>query len=143
MRLALHLSLLVVLAFSSCQTAQETVAVPTSVKGYKEFVEDRLGPLWYRRVELNPNGISVGTVSVKFEIPAAGGHPRKLRLISNTGNKIDELTVRIAVGQLRAPPIPPAILEQIHQDRLTFEETFTIFDRPLEPAPFPSALKKR
>jgi hypothetical protein len=32
-----------------------------------------------------------------------------------------------AIGQLRAPPIPPHALAELHQDYIEFEESFTVF----------------
>ncbi len=134
----IKLSLLVLLTCSlaSCATEQEIFPATTSRAEYKKAVEDRLGPLWYRRVELNERGASLGTVTASFRIPAKGGRVRKVQIISSTGNVIDEQMVRTALEQLRAPPIPPALLKNLQHDYFVFEESFTIFDKN-EPTPAP------
>jgi hypothetical protein len=40
---------------------------------------------------------------------------------------MDELIARRAIDQLRAPPVPPEILTQLHQDYFVLEESFTVF----------------
>jgi hypothetical protein len=87
----------------------------------------------YRLTEVHLNSLDLGTVQTTFEVPAAGGQVRNVRVTSTTGNRIDELIARRAIDQLRAPPIPAAILAQLHHDFLVFEETFTIFDNANPP----------
>ena len=125
----------------SCVSEPQTQVTPATVEGYKKAMEDRLGPLWYKRVELNEEEAIPGTVKVTFRIPAEGGSARKFRVVSNTGNKIDELTAWIAVRQLKAPPIPPAVLRQLGQDHLEFEESFTIFYNSPTPSPNPRSIR--
>jgi hypothetical protein len=138
----------IMLCFSSCQTAPPIVDVSDNaaklspeVESYKKAVEDRLGPIWYRLTEVYRNDLDLGTVQTTFEIPAAGGQVRNLRVTSTTGNRIDELLARRAIDNLRAPPIPAAILAQLDHNYLVFEETFTIFDNADAP-PFPTPPKK-
>ena len=145
MKFSPYFPLLIVLALASCRTAPETTPVPTTVEGYKKFVEDRLGQRWYRLAEANGVFLAVGTVETSFEIPAAGGRVRNLRIVSNTGNRTDEMIARGAIGHVRAPPVPPAIsaiLQREHKDYLLFEESFTIFDNA-KPIPSPTPPKKR
>jgi len=40
---------------------------------------------------------------------------------------MDELIARRAIGQLRAPPVPPEMLAQLHRDYFILEESFTIY----------------
>jgi hypothetical protein len=42
---------------------------------------------------------------------------------------MDELFVPRAINELRAPPVPPEILEQLHQDYMVFEESFTALEQ--------------
>lgn len=130
------LIVLIGLSFSSCQTAPppakaSTVPAKTSPaqERYKKLVEDRLGPLWYRLTEVHADSLQLGTIVTIFEIPAGGGQVRNLRVTSNTGGRMDELIARRAIDQLRAPPVPPEILAQLHQDYMVFEESFTIFEK--------------
>jgi hypothetical protein len=109
---------------------------------YKKTVEDELGPIWYRLTESNIAFLQLGTVTTTFEIPAAGGRVRNLRITSNTAGRMDELIARRAIGQLRAPPVPSEILAQLHQDYFVLEESFTIFGNR-NPTPSPTPLKKR
>jgi hypothetical protein len=140
LKLQWSLALIAALVCASCATPPAPAVIPHTTEGYKRAVEDRLGPLWYERVRLNAEGASVGTVVASFRIPARGGRVQKVRIVSNTGNKIDELMVRIALGFLRAPPVPPAVLAQLPEDYFYFEESFTLFDKsnpPSSPIPQP------
>jgi hypothetical protein len=131
------------LCLSSCTTAPPNPEPPKSLtknspaeERYKKTVEDQLGPLWYRLAEAHVDSLQLGTVETTFEILAAGGAARNLRIKSNTGGRIDELVARRAIEQLRAPPVPPAVLA--HHDHITFEELFTMYqndDRKLSPTP--------
>lgn len=140
-----YFSLMIVFGFASCTTVPETAApVPTTSEGYKKFVEDRLGPHWYDLAEEDGDLIAVGTVQTTFEIPAEGGRARNLKIVSNTGNLMDERIARAAIGRLRAPPVPPALLEHSeHPARLTMEESFTIFPNEAKPTPSPPPLRNR
>ncbi len=142
MRIALGLLCLIVLGLSSCRTVPEAPEnIPPTAEGYKQVFEDKiLGPIWYRLVKQNESLANVGTVKLTFEIPAAGGRVRNLKIISNTGGKTDERIAREAVERLRAPTIPGAILQRTHDDHIVFEESFTIYQNPVSPAPSP---KKR
>ena len=138
----------IMLCFSSCRTKPPAVEAPKNsakrspeMKSYIKTVEDRLGPLWYRLTEGNEDLLSLGTVNTTFEIPAAGGKVRNLRVTSNTGSRMDELIVRRAIAQLRAPPIPAAILAQLPNDYFALEEAFTIFENA-GPPPSPTPPKK-
>ncbi len=111
---------IVLLCLSSCRTAPQTIGTPKppakaspANKRYQKMVEDRLGQLWYRLVASNEDALDLGTVKTIFEIPAAGGKGRNLRVTSNTGGRMDELVARRAIEQLRAPPIPPDVLGAI------------------------------
>jgi hypothetical protein len=149
MKLVASLTSLIALGFSSCQMehssasqAEAPVLLPVTTKEHKDELERQLGPHWYRFAEINADSLSVGTVTVKFEIPAAGGRTGNLRVISNTGGPMDERIARDAVAKLRAPPVPPAILarlHQLHQDYFAMEETFTVLPyRDSTPSPTPS-----
>jgi len=137
-RILLHttrLIFLVALCLSSCRTAPRTAEAPRpTAKGspaqeqYKKVVEDQLGPLWYGLAKIHEDSLHLGTVNTTFEIPAAGGLIRNLRVTSNTGGRMDELIARRAIDQLRAPPVPRAILARLHQDYIVFEESFTVYD---------------
>ncbi len=128
---------LIAFCLSSCRTAPPTTERPkppmkssSAVERYKKTVEDRLGPIWYRLTTVNMNSLRLGTIATTFEIPAAGGRVRNLRVTSNTGGRMDELIARRAIDQLRAPAVPPEILVQLHQDYIVLEESFTIFANP-------------
>jgi hypothetical protein len=143
MKLPFYFSLMIAFGFASCTTVPETRApVPTTFEGYKKLVEDRLGPHWDGFVKVSEDLVAVGTVKATFEIPAEGGRARNLKIVSNTGNEVDERIARAAIGRLRAPPIPPAILQREDKDYVLFEESFTIFDNA-KPIPSPTPLKKR
>jgi len=132
---------LVAFLIFSCQTAPKRSArIPSTVKEYTHLVEDQLGPLWYRLIKANEDGVSVGTVKTTFEISAAGGRIRNLKIISNTGGGVSERIAREAIDQLRAPSIPPQLLRQLHQNYIVFEESFTIYE---ERTPKPSANTKK
>jgi hypothetical protein len=140
---------LVVLFLSSGRTAApttESLKPPTksspAQERYKKTVEDRLGPLWYRLTKIHEDSLHLGTVATTFEIPAAGGQARNLRVSSNTGGRIDELIARRAIDQVRAPAVPAEILAQLHQDYMVFEESFTVFDSA-DRIPSPTPPKKR
>ncbi len=96
--------------------------IPPTIDGYKKVVEDQLGPVWYREVAANP-GTTTGTVKLTFELPAAGGRARNLKTVSNDSGVADERIARAAVGRLRVPPIPAAILKAARKDYLAFDES--------------------
>jgi hypothetical protein len=128
-----RVQLLAALFISSCQTASNVPApIPSTIKEYKDVVEDQLGPIWYRLVTTNEDRLNLGTIKTTFEIPAAGGRIRNLKIISNTSGWMSERIARIAIDKLRAPPIPPSLLLQLRQDHIVFEESFTIFDSATE-----------
>lgn len=97
---------------------------------YRKAVEDRLGPIWYRLVKIHEDELSAGTVDTTFEIPAVGGKVRKVKLVRNTGNAADAVVVLRAIDGLRAPPIPPQVLAELHQDYLHAEESFAVLANP-------------
>lgn len=117
----------------ACQTARPkplTTAKSTkdspAVAAYRKTMEDRLGQIWYQLVGIHENELSVGTVSTTFEIPAAGGKPRHVKVVSNTGSVISASIALRAIDQLRASPIPPQALAELHQDYIEFQESFAV-----------------
>jgi hypothetical protein len=84
----------------------------------------------------------VGTVDTTFEIPAAGGKARNLRVTSNTGGRMDELIARKAIDQLRAPPVPPEILAELRRNYMVLQESFTVYENR-DPTPSPTPSKER
>ena len=85
---------------------------------YRKAVEDRLGSIWYRLVKIHEDELSAGTVDTTFEIPAVGGKVRKVKLVGTPATR------------LRAPPIPPQVLAELHQDYLHAEESFAVLANP-------------
>lgn len=142
MRFAQFVLLLGALGLAACQTAPPQLPknTPLTADGYKKAVEDILGPIWSKAVAPDPD-VTVGVVNLTFEIPAAGGAVRNLQTVSNTAGVVDGRIARIAVRQLRVPPIPEAILASEKADRLKFEEFFTVFDDS-SPTPAPAARKR-
>ncbi|MGH8091862.1 MAG: hypothetical protein ACREIF_00100, partial [Chthoniobacterales bacterium] len=84
----------------------------------------------YVLTKSNIDSLALGTVDTTFEIPAAGGRARNVKVTSNTGGRFDEMIALKAIEQLRAPPVPPEILAQLRQDHFVFDESFTIFANP-------------
>lgn len=120
------------LCLSSCTTAppkpeppKKLTKVSPAEDRYKKTVEDQLGALWYRLTAVHLDSLQIGTVETTFEIPAAGGPVRNLRIESNTGGRMDELVARRAIDQLRALPVPVAVLAD--RDHIVLEESFTVF----------------
>jgi hypothetical protein len=139
---------IVLLCLSSCRTVPQTTEVlkppaktSPAQERYKKMVEGHLGQLWYRLVASNEGALDLATVKTTFEMPAAGGKVRSLRVISNTGGRMDELIARGAIEQLRAPPIPPDVLAQLGQNYMVFEESFSIY--PENDRSSPTSAKKR
>ena len=91
-RVAIAVAAVGVAALSSCQTTPSKsesklarqVAEPTTPlqKEYYKVVEDRLGPIWYKLVAVNQEVADLGTVTVTFDIPAAGGKAQNVRVTS-------------------------------------------------------------
>jgi hypothetical protein len=129
MRPARFLPFLLTLGLLSCQTAAPPYPpnAPATLDGYKKVVEDRLGPIWHQAIAADP-AVTLGTVKVTFEIPAAGGRPRNLKTVSNTAGPVDERIARHAIEDLRVPPIPRAVLEKLQAgEPLVLDESFTVF----------------
>jgi hypothetical protein len=129
---------LAAVSLSSCQTAptkstnlaRTHVAEPATPaqKRYTKTVEDdRLGPIWYQLVKLHRDEVDIGTVTVTFDIPAAGGKVENVQVTSITGGRMDTLIALRAIDQLRAPPIPAQVLAELRSDHMQLEESFTIF----------------
>lgn len=86
------------LCLSSCRTAPTKPEAPekptkhsAAVARYMKSMEDRLGPIWYKLTKVHEDEIQLGTVETTFEIPAAGGPVRNVKVVSNTGGRMDEL----------------------------------------------------
>jgi hypothetical protein len=123
------------LCLAGCLTTprlQEVAVEPAdrdkpAVAHYKQKVEnDLLGPIWYRLIKNHIKELNAGTVKTTFEIPAGGGKPHNLRIVSHTGGSMDTLIARQAIEELQAPSLPPEVLAEIDPDYLVFEESFTI-----------------
>ncbi len=127
------LSFLFWFGFTSCQShpvGKKTAAFAhDAFAKVQEKLEDRLGPPWYRLAEANERLLSVGTTVLKFEIPAAGGRVRNLRVVSNTGGWMNELIARRSILEFRAPPAPPAVREELKGESFSMEESFTVFEK--------------
>jgi hypothetical protein len=125
------------ICLASCRTVATKPKTPekpptrsAAVAAYYKSMEDRLGPIWYKLCHIRQDELHLGTVETAFEIPAAGGKVRNVRVTSNTGGRMDELVACRAIDQLRAPPIPATVLSEAKRDYLAVEETFTIFAKP-------------
>jgi hypothetical protein len=148
MRFVGRIVLPIALFVSSCRVAPPKAETPKkpaksslASERYKNTVEDRLGPIWYRLVKINQDSLQAGTVETIFQIPVAGGQARNLKVTSNTGGRMDELVARMAIEQLRAPPVPPEIAAQLPEGYFFLEEAFTIYDEA-HPPPSPTPRKK-
>jgi hypothetical protein len=131
------LALVTILFLASCriaptkpQPSEKPAKHSVTVAAYYKNMEDRLGPIWYQLTNIHQDELHLGTVETTFEIPAAGGKVRNLRVVSNTGGRMDEWIARRAINQLRAPPIPQAVLSEIQEDYLLAEESFAVVQKP-------------
>lgn len=97
---------------------------------YYKNMEDRLGPIWYELTKIHEDELHLGTVSTTFEIPVAGGKVRNVKVVSNTGGRMNLLIALRAIDQLRAPPVPAVVLSELRADHIVAEESFTIFANP-------------
>ena len=127
-------SLLLTLALCSC-TTPSIRPTPTpefpELTAYKKVVEDHLGRFWFRRIHANEEHLQLGTVKITFEIRSTGGAVTNITVISNTGGPLEESIARHAVEDLRAPPVPKAVLRKIPAgEPLVLDESFTIFQNP-------------
>jgi hypothetical protein len=114
--------------------------LPPTVDGYKKGVEDQLGPIWYSLVKEYEGSLRLGTVTLRFVIPAAGGNPQDIKVAPTTAGAVDEAVAITAVRSLRLPAIPEPLLQSLPQRRFFFEESFTIY---LKGSPSPSPAPKR
>ncbi|MGI8957894.1 MAG: hypothetical protein ACR2II_13415 [Chthoniobacterales bacterium] len=108
----------------------ESDKLPPATARYIKKMEDRLGTYWYALDKIHLDELHVGTVTATFEIPAAGGKVRNVKVTSNTGGRSDALVALRAIDQFRAPPIPADVLAEAHQDYVVVEESFMIFANP-------------
>jgi hypothetical protein len=127
-------ALISLVCLSACQTARpkpqaavKATKTSPAAAPYIKSMEDRLGQVWYQLVRIHETDLYLGRVDTTFEIPAAGGKVRNVKVISNTGGRMDPLIALRAIEQLRAPPIPPQVLAELHQDYIEVEESFTVF----------------
>jgi len=133
------LAFIAVVLLACCSTAPTKTELPSAeqppgrsgaLQRYKKNVEDQLGPIWYRLTRANEDQLSPGTVKATFQIPAGGGKPQDVRVMSRLDNRVAQLIAQQAIEQLRLPPIPAAVLTEIHSDHLNLEESFTVFPAP-------------
>lgn len=137
MRLARVLPFLLSLGLSSCHTVipPYPADAPATEEGYKKVVEDRLGSIWYRLVNKQSDYLKVGTVELTCVIPPLGGRVRDIKVTSSTGGHLDKEIAVAAVEEVRAPPIPGALLQKLDHGCFELKESFTVFQ---ERAPTPS-----
>ena len=132
--LAAGAALVSLLYLAACRTAPPKPAPTKPMKHspavtlYYKNMKDRLGPIWYQLTKIYGNELHLGTVSTTFEIPAAGGKVRNVKVVSNTGGRMDLLIALRAIDQLRAPPIPPEVLAELRQDYVDAEESFAVVE---------------
>jgi hypothetical protein len=121
----------------ACQTSSQQpgwAAVPKehhspAMARYYKQMEDRLGTIWYRLVEIHMRELDVGTVATTFEIPAAGGKVRNVKVTSNTAGQLAGSIAVQALTHLQAPPIPREVLAELDKDYLLAGEEFTTYER--------------
>jgi hypothetical protein len=126
------------MTLSSCRTVPtkpdftapaETEKPPSpALAHYIKTVQDRIGAIWYALANKYGDQLHLGTVKISFDIPAAGGKVQNVRVISNTGGRMDKLIALRAIDQFRTPPIPTQVQAELPADHLYFDEmVFTVF----------------
>jgi TonB family protein len=98
-RLTTLAALLLSISTPVLASEQLTPAEKKFVKGFG----DRVGRIWYAKLEANKDRIVPGTVCVRFSI-SRGGKLMNLRILSNTSN---QLAAQLAVDAIRRAKIPP------------------------------------
>jgi len=101
-------------------------AVATPLGRYHKIIADAIGSRWYYYVNEQMGLLSIGTVSVRFDVTAAG-RITELRVISSNGNQsLTDCSLR-SIMDAKLPPIPPDLAATLRNGSLEFDYSFTIY----------------
>jgi TonB family protein len=87
---------------------------------FKKRLSDEIGSAWYRAMEANLKDVADGTVRIALTL-SPKGKIKRLRVLSNTSNKLFERVSLAAIREAKIPPIPHELLmNEEYYDELLF-----------------------
>jgi TonB family protein len=90
---------------------------------FTKLLMDRIGPLWYAKMDAHRKQLSPGSVRVHFAI-SRDGKILDLRVLSNTSNGLSARLCLDAIRQAKVPPLPAEVRTQA---TLNVDFTVTIY----------------
>ena len=94
-------------------------------RAYRSRVITLIGNAWSESVLRRPTGLSAGTVRVEFDITSSG-RARDIRVIAKPQDKASADLLRDLLRKLTFPPIPPALLRELPDQRIPVELNFNL-----------------
>lgn len=109
----------------SNQGRSSVAAMSTPIGRYKKALSDAIGSRWYFYVRNEIGVLSVGTLTIRFEVSVAG-KVSKVKVLSNSSNEsFASVSIR-SIMEANIPPIPPDVAELLENNRIEVDYTFSI-----------------
>jgi len=98
----------------------------TPLGRYKKSVSNAIGSRWYYYVNERMGLISIGTVSVSFQVTPSGSVVG-LRVLSSNGNQsLTDCSLR-SIMDAKLPPIPPEVVPTLQNGCIEIDYSFTLY----------------
>jgi TonB family protein len=114
------------IAFAFPVSATDVPSIKPASRAYAKLMADKIGSLWYREIEKDPNLVAVGTARVSFRVTPSG-RVANPRITSNTSNKYFANICLRAIQEAKLPPIPQSVLREANKKWIDFDIPFTVF----------------
>jgi outer membrane biosynthesis protein TonB len=125
MRIVRHSAVVTLCVVAACSVAIAAKKPSDAEKSFNRLLADRIGRLWYARMEAHPKQLLPGTIRVQLAI-SRGGKIVALRVLSNTSSELLAKLSLDAIKQAKIPPVP----SEIHvAGTFKREYTFTVYPR--------------
>jgi outer membrane biosynthesis protein TonB len=112
-------------SWMSARSSKAQKGATAAMHPFKKHLLDQIGSAWYRSVEANSQKIALGTVRIALTA-SPNGNITKLRVLSNTSNK---LLAQISISAIRQAKIPPIPKELLTHGKFEDEISFTMFPK--------------
>ncbi len=101
-------------------------AIATPLGRYHKIVADAIGSRWYYYVNEQMGLLSIGTVSVRFDVTSAGRITELHVVSSNSNESLTDCSLR-SIMDAKLPPIPPDLAATLRNGSLEIDYSFTIY----------------
>jgi outer membrane biosynthesis protein TonB len=98
----------VICSIAFCSSSAAEQATPAAMQ-FEKRLYDQIGSVWYRYMQANSEKIPMGTAQIAMTI-SANGKITKLKVQSNTSNRLFATICVKAVREAKLPPFPPELL---------------------------------